>query len=30
MPLTTHPWPMRDFVFRDPDGHLIAVGEQAG
>src|SRR5579862_1557337 len=28
-PLTTHPWQMRDFVFRDPDGHLIAVGEQA-
>jgi len=30
MPLTTHPWPMRDFVFQDPDGHLIAVGEQLG
>ena len=26
-PLTTHPWPVRDFVFEDPDGHLIAVGE---
>jgi len=30
MPLTTHPWPMRDFVFQDLDGHLIAVGEQLG
>jgi predicted enzyme related to lactoylglutathione lyase len=28
MPLTTHPWQMRDFVLRDPDGHLIAVGER--
>ena len=28
MPLTTHPWQMRDFVLRDPDGHLVAVGEQ--
>ena len=30
MPLTTHPWSMRDFVFQDLDGHLIAVGEQLG
>jgi predicted enzyme related to lactoylglutathione lyase len=30
MPLTTHPWQMRDFVFCDPDGHQIAVGEQLG
>jgi predicted enzyme related to lactoylglutathione lyase len=29
-PLTTHPWQMRDFVLQDPDGHLIAVGEQLG
>ena len=28
MGLTTHPWPIRDFVFEDPDGHLIAVGER--
>ncbi len=27
-PPATHPWRMRDFVFRDPDGHLVAVGEQ--
>jgi predicted enzyme related to lactoylglutathione lyase len=27
-PLTTHPWPIRDFVFADLDGHLIGVGEQ--
>ena len=26
--VTTHPWGMRDFVFRDPDGHEIAVGER--
>jgi predicted enzyme related to lactoylglutathione lyase len=25
---TTHPWGMRDFVFRDPDGHQIAVGQR--
>jgi predicted enzyme related to lactoylglutathione lyase len=30
MPLTTHPWQMRDFVFRDPDGHQIAVGQRVG
>jgi uncharacterized glyoxalase superfamily protein PhnB len=30
MPLTTHPWRMRDFVLRDPDGHQVAVGEQLG
>jgi predicted enzyme related to lactoylglutathione lyase len=29
-PLTTHPWRMRDFVLRDPDGHQVAVGEQLG
>jgi predicted enzyme related to lactoylglutathione lyase len=28
MPVTTHPWPVRDFVFQDLDGHLIGVGEQ--
>ena len=27
-PLTTHPWPARDFVLEDPDGHLIGVGER--
>jgi predicted enzyme related to lactoylglutathione lyase len=27
-PVTSHPWPVRDFVFQDPDGHLIGVGEQ--
>jgi catechol 2,3-dioxygenase-like lactoylglutathione lyase family enzyme len=27
--LTTHPWGNRDFVIRDPDGHLIAIGESA-
>jgi predicted enzyme related to lactoylglutathione lyase len=27
-PLTTHSWQMRDFVFRDPDGHQIAVGQR--
>lgn len=27
-PMTTHPWGMRDFVFRDPDGHQIAVGQR--
>lgn len=26
MELTTHPWGMRDFVIRDPDGHQIAIG----
>jgi predicted enzyme related to lactoylglutathione lyase len=30
MPLTTHPWQMRDFVFRDPDGHQVAVGQRMG
>ena len=29
-PVTTHPWGMRDFVFRDPDGHQIAVGQRTG
>ncbi|MDQ6617435.1 MAG: VOC family protein [Actinomycetota bacterium] len=28
MELTTHPWPMRDFVIRDPDGHQIAIGQR--
>ncbi|MBK9179386.1 MAG: VOC family protein [Acidimicrobiales bacterium] len=27
-PLTDHPWGMRDLVVRDPDGHLVALGEQ--
>ena len=26
MELATHPWGMRDFVIRDPDGHQIAIG----
>jgi predicted enzyme related to lactoylglutathione lyase len=26
--VTSHPWGMRDFVFRDPDGHQIAVGQR--
>ena len=26
--VTTHPWGMRDFVFRDLDGHQIAVGQR--
>jgi predicted enzyme related to lactoylglutathione lyase len=26
--LTTHPWGMRDFVLRDPDGHQVAVGQR--
>ena len=26
--VTTHPWGMRDFVFRDPDGHQVAVGQR--
>jgi predicted enzyme related to lactoylglutathione lyase len=24
----SHPWGMRDFVVRDPDGHKIAVGQR--
>ena len=27
-PLTTQPWGMRDFVVRDPDGNMIAIGER--
>ena len=27
-PLTTQPWGLRDFVVRDPDGHLIGIGER--
>lgn len=27
-PLSDHPWGMRDFVIRDPDGHLVAIGER--
>lgn len=27
-PLTEHPWGLRDFVVRDPDGHLIGIGER--
>jgi predicted enzyme related to lactoylglutathione lyase len=26
--LTTHPWLMRDFVIRDPDGHQVAIGQR--
>ena len=26
----SHPWQMRDFVLRDPDGHQIAVGQRLG
>ena len=26
--LTEHPWGLRDFVVRDPDGHLIGIGER--
>lgn len=26
--LVEHPWGLRDFVVRDPDGHLIGVGER--
>lgn len=26
--VTTHPWGMRDFVLRDPDGNQIAVGQR--
>lgn len=28
-PLTTQPWGLRDFVVRDPDGHLIGIGERS-
>jgi predicted enzyme related to lactoylglutathione lyase len=28
MELTTHPWSMRDFVIRDPDGHQVAIGQR--
>jgi predicted enzyme related to lactoylglutathione lyase len=28
MGLTTHPWRMRDFVVRDPDGHQVAIGQR--
>ncbi len=26
--LTTHPYGIRDFVIKDPDGHLIGIGEK--
>ena len=26
--LVDHPWGLRDFVVRDPDGHLIGIGER--
>jgi catechol 2,3-dioxygenase-like lactoylglutathione lyase family enzyme len=26
--LTAQPWGLRDFVVRDPDGHLIGIGER--
>lgn len=29
-PLSTHPWGLRDFVFQDPEGHLVGVGEHLG
>jgi catechol 2,3-dioxygenase-like lactoylglutathione lyase family enzyme len=29
-PLTTQPWGLVDFVVRDPDGHLIGIGERVG
>ncbi len=25
-----HPWGLRDFVVRDPDGHLLAIGARTG
>ena len=28
--IATQPWGLRDFVVRDPDGHLIGVGERVG
>lgn len=28
--LTTHPYAIRDFVVKDPDGHQIGVGERLG
>lgn len=28
--ITTHPYGMRDFVLKDPDGHIIGIGEQIG
>jgi predicted enzyme related to lactoylglutathione lyase len=28
MELATHPWAMRDFVIRDPDGHQVAIGQR--
>jgi catechol 2,3-dioxygenase-like lactoylglutathione lyase family enzyme len=27
-PLTSQPWGLLDFVVRDPDGHLIGIGER--
>ncbi len=26
--LVDHPWGLRDFVVRDPDGHMIGIGER--
>ena len=26
--LVEHPWGLRDFVVRDPDGHMIGIGER--
>ena len=26
--LIDHPWGLRDFVVKDPDGHLIGIGER--
>jgi catechol 2,3-dioxygenase-like lactoylglutathione lyase family enzyme len=25
-PIATHPWGMREFTLRDPDGHLLRIG----
>ena len=27
-PLTEHPWGLKDFVVKDPDGHLVGIGER--
>ncbi|MEC3954018.1 VOC family protein [Nocardia sp. CDC153] len=30
MPLTEHPWGLRDFVLRIPGGHRLAFGQRIG
>jgi hypothetical protein len=30
MPLTDHPWGLRDFVIEIPGGHRLALGERIG